>query len=79
MSLASIASLLAIAPFGLGTREAALLLIAPVIAISGAQALAISGLIFFLTFINGVVGFIVWLAQPERSAISRQPSASHPQ
>jgi hypothetical protein len=64
MSLATIAALLPIAVMGgIGTRDAALLLIAPVIGLTGAQALAISTLILFIQLVNGVVGFAVWLMQ----------------
>lgn len=61
MSLASIASLLAIAPGGLGTREGVLLLLASPIGITPSQALALSALIFLLQLVNGVVGFAVWV------------------
>ncbi len=64
MSLATIAALLPISFLGgVGTRDAALLLIAPIIGITGAQALAISTLILFIQLINGVVGFVVWLLE----------------
>lgn len=61
MSLASIAQLIAIAPFGLGPREGILLLLASSLGISAAQALALSALLFLLQLVNGIVGFAVWL------------------
>lgn len=65
MSLATIAALLPISILGgVGARDAMLLLIAPVIGISGAEALAISSLIFLLSVVNGIVGFAVWLLEP---------------
>lgn len=68
MSLATIAALLPISVMGgIGTRDAALLLIAPIIGISGAQALAISALILFIQLVNGIVGFAVWLFEPKTS------------
>ncbi len=64
MSLATIAALLPISLMGgIGTRDAALLLIAPIINITGAQALAISTLILFIQLVNGIVGFAVWLLE----------------
>lgn len=62
MSLATMAALLPISFLGgVGTRDAALLLIAPAIGITAPQALAISTLILFIQLLNGVVGFGVWL------------------
>ena len=63
MSLASIAQLIAIAPFGLGPREGILLLLAPSLGITAAQALALSALLFLLQLVNGIVGFAVWLLE----------------
>ncbi len=63
MSIATIAALLPISISGLGSRDAALLLIAPALGISREQALGISALILFLSIINGLVGFAVWLVQ----------------
>jgi glycosyltransferase 2 family protein len=63
MSLASIAQLIAIAPFGLGPREGILLLLAPALGITAAQALALSALLFLLQLVNGIVGFAVWLLE----------------
>lgn len=66
MSLATIAALLPISFMGgIGTRDAALLLIAPIIGISAPQALALSTLILFLQLVNGVVGFAVWILEPK--------------
>ncbi len=61
MSLASVAALLPVSISGVGTRDAALLLVAPVLGIRSEQALGISALILFLSIINGLVGFGVWL------------------
>lgn len=79
MSLATIAALLPISFMGgIGTRDAALLFIAPIIGISGAQALAISTLILFIQLVNGIVGFIVWLLEPKTIEPSIQnPDASN--
>lgn len=66
MSLASIAQLIAIAPFGLGPREGILLLLASSLGITAAQALALSALLFLLQLVNGIVGFGVWLAEPKQ-------------
>lgn len=75
MSLATIAALLPISMMGgIGTRDAALLLIAPVIGISGAHALAISTLILFIQFINGIVGFAVWILEPNKSQVPSSKS-----
>jgi glycosyltransferase 2 family protein len=63
MSLASIAQLIAIAPFGLGPREGILLLLAPALGIPAAQALALSALLFLLQLVNGIVGFGVWVLE----------------
>lgn len=62
MSLATVAALLPLSVSGLGARDAALLLIAPLIGITREQALGISTLILFLSIINGLVGFGVWSA-----------------
>ena len=75
MSLASIAQLIAIAPFGLGPREGILLLLASSLGITAAQALALSALLFLLQLVNGIVGFVVWLW--ERPATPR-PSGQAP-
>lgn len=66
MSLATIAALLPISISGLGARDAALLLIAESIGISREQALGVSALILFLSVVNGLVGFGVWLLQSHR-------------
>jgi uncharacterized protein (TIRG00374 family) len=64
MSLATIAALLPISMMGgVGTRDTALLLIAPIIGISSAEALALSTLILFIQLVNGIVGFGVWLLE----------------
>jgi uncharacterized protein (TIRG00374 family) len=64
MSLATIAALLPISMMGgIGTRDAALILIAPIIGISSAEALALSTLILFIQLVNGIVGFGVWLLE----------------
>ncbi len=72
MSLASIAQLIAIAPFGLGPREGILLLLAPSLGITAAQALALSALLLLLQLVNGIVGFAVWVL--ERPAVAADPS-----
>lgn len=72
MSLASIAQLIAIAPFGLGPREGILLLLAPSLGITAPQALAFSALLFALQLVNGVVGFGVWILEP-RTTVTTQP------
>lgn len=82
VSLASIAALLPFSFFGgLGTRDAALLLIAPLIGLSGAQALAFSTLILLIQLVNGVVGLGVWLFEPKAGSspiVPAQPrSAIH--
>lgn len=67
MSLASVAALLPISVSGVGTRDATLLFIAPIIGITREQALGMSALILFLSVINGLVGFGVWIiSAPER-------------
>jgi uncharacterized protein (TIRG00374 family) len=66
MSLASLALLFAILPGGLGTREAVLLVLAPAVGLSAPQALALSALIFLLQLVNGIVGFAVWVLEPDR-------------
>lgn len=79
MSLASIAQLIAIAPFGLGPREGILLLLAPSLGITAAQALALSALLLLLQLVNGIVGFVVWLFEPKTSvASSKLQVASEP-
>lgn len=65
MSLASIAQLIAIAPFGLGPREGILLLLASSLGMTAAQALALSALLFLLQLVNGIVGFGVWVVEPK--------------
>lgn len=78
MSLATIAALLPIAVMGgIGTRDAALLLIAPSIGISGAQALAISTLILFIQLVNGIVGFAVWITWKSEVGSRKLESASN--
>lgn len=72
MSLASIAQLIAIAPFGLGPREGILLLLAPSLGITAAQALALSALLFLLQLVNGIVGFVVWLLEKPTTDDGRQ-------
>jgi uncharacterized membrane protein YbhN (UPF0104 family) len=66
MSLATVAALLPISISGLGTRDATLLLVAGVIGITREQALGVSALILFLSVINGLVGFGVWLLHSHR-------------
>lgn len=78
MSLASIAQLIAIAPFGLGPREGILLLLAPSLGITSAQALALSALLFLLLVVNGIVGLFVWLAE-RPSADNSRPTTVLPQ
>lgn len=63
MSLATVAALLPISISGLGARDAALLLVAGAIGITREQALGVSSLILFLSIVNGLVGFAVWLVQ----------------
>jgi uncharacterized membrane protein YbhN (UPF0104 family) len=63
MSLATVAALLPISISGLGARDAALLLVAGSIGITREQALGVSALILFLSVVNGLVGFAVWLIQ----------------
>lgn len=74
MSLASIAQLIAIAPFGLGPREGILLLLAPSLGITAAQALALSALLFLLLLVNGIVGFVVWLFEPKQATDETKPA-----
>lgn len=69
MSLASIAQLIAIAPFGLGPREGILLLLASSLGITAAQALALSALLFLLQVVNGIVGFGVWVVEPKEAGV----------
>ena len=63
MSLSSIAQLVSVIPGGVGPREALLILLAPVLGISSAQALALAALMFLLQLQNGVVGFGVWIVE----------------
>ena len=63
MSLATVAALLPISISGLGARDAALLLVAGSIGITREQALGVSALILFMSVVNGLVGFGVWLFQ----------------
>lgn len=70
MSLASIAQLIAIAPFGLGPREGILILLAPALGISPAQALALSALLLLLQLENGIVGLVVWLLEPPAARVA---------
>jgi glycosyltransferase 2 family protein len=69
MSLATVAALLPISVSGLGTRDAALLLVAGSIGITREQALGVSALILFLSVLNGLVGFGVWLFQSNRAEV----------
>jgi len=73
MSWASIAQLLAILPFGVGPREGILLLLAPSLGITPAQALALSALLFLLQLENGIIGFVVWLLESRQSPVASQP------
>lgn len=75
MSLASIAQLIAIAPFGLGPREGVLLLLAPTLGISAAQALALSALLLLLQLVNGIVGFAVWILEPNQPEAPVRPTS----
>ncbi|MCG3142538.1 MAG: hypothetical protein HDKAJFGB_04033 [Anaerolineae bacterium] len=63
MSLSSIAQLVSVIPGGVGPREALLILLAPALGISVAQALALAALMFLLQLQNGIVGFGVWLLE----------------
>jgi len=74
MSWASIAQLLAILPFGVGPREGILLLLAPTLGITPAQALALSALLFLLQLENGIIGFVVWLLESSKSPVASQQS-----
>lgn len=66
MSLSSIAQLVSVIPGGVGPREALLILLAPALGISSAQALALAALMFLLQLQNGIVGFGVWILEPDR-------------
>lgn len=63
MSLSSIAQLVSFIPGGVGPREALLILLAPALGISSAQALALAALMFLLQLQNGIVGFGVWIVE----------------
>jgi uncharacterized protein (TIRG00374 family) len=67
MSLSSIAQLVSVIPGGVGPREALLILLAPALGISGAQALALSALMFLLQLENGIVGFAIWILEKPTS------------
>lgn len=75
MSFASIAQLLAILPFGVGPREGVLLLLAPTLGITPAQALALSALLFLLLLVNGIVGLAVWLLEPKQRTVGEEAMA----
>jgi uncharacterized protein (TIRG00374 family) len=77
MSLVSIVQLFAVIPGGVGTREALLLLLAPALGITAAQALALSAVLFLLQLVNGIVGFAVWILQP-RGAQAGAPKPPEP-
>lgn len=74
MSLASIAQLIAIAPFGLGPREGVLLLLAAALGLTPAQALALSALLFLLQLENGIIGLIVWLVERPQTRTEPHPA-----
>ncbi len=61
MSLATVAALLPVSVSGLGTRDIALQMVAPIIGITPEQALGVSVLLLFLNVVNGLVGLAVWL------------------
>lgn len=81
MSLSSIAQLVSVIPGGVGPREALLILLAPALGISTEQALALSALMFLLQLQNGIVGFGVWILEPDRmpDANAPVPDNSKPQ
>lgn len=72
MSLSSIAQLVSFIPGGVGPREALLILLAPALGISAAQALALAALMFLLQLQNGIIGFAVWI-------LDKPPRAQRPQ
>ncbi len=78
MSLVSIVQLFAVIPGGVGTREALLLLLAPTLHITAAQALALSALLFLLQLVNGIVGFAVWVLEG-RTTDDERPTTMLPQ
>ncbi|HEY6041220.1 MAG TPA: hypothetical protein VIX58_03745, partial [Anaerolineae bacterium] len=73
MSIASVATLIPISISGVGTRDAALLLIAPVIGITREQALGLSVLILLLSVINGLVGYLVFSFAKSDSGANHAP------
>lgn len=73
MSIASVATLIPISISGVGTRDAALLLIAPVIGITREQALGLSVLILLLSVINGLVGYLVFSFAKSDSRANHAP------
>lgn len=60
ISLSSVAALLPISISGIGARDAALVLLAPVVGVAREQALGLSALILLIQAVNGLVGFVVW-------------------
>jgi uncharacterized membrane protein YbhN (UPF0104 family) len=79
MSLSSMAQLMAVIPGGVGPREALLILLAPALGISSAQALALSALMFLLQLENGGVGFMVWLLEKPTAADRPQTALAQPE
>ncbi len=71
MSLSSVAQLVSVLPGGVGPREALLILLAPALGISSAQALALAALMFLLQLQNGIVGFGVWLVEKPAAVAPR--------
>jgi hypothetical protein len=51
-----------------------LILLAPALGISSAQALALAALMFLLQLQNGIVGFGVWMLEPDKSQVTSPKS-----
>ncbi len=73
MTLVGIISILPIAPAGLGTRDAALLLFFGSLGISAEKTIAFSFTIFALTIIASSIGAYFWIKYPIKKINAQEP------
>ena len=64
VTIAAIMTLIPISPYGLGTRDAALLFLLSLIGINSEKAVTFSLLILFMLLFYGLIGLVCWLKKP---------------
>ncbi|MBI4708678.1 MAG: flippase-like domain-containing protein [Candidatus Portnoybacteria bacterium] len=64
VTIAGIITFIPISFYGIGTRDAALIILFAPFAIPAAGVIAFSGLILLITFFTALIGFVCWLLKP---------------